>query len=285
MKTVRIVWLMVLACGVGARAEQKVRVHAAPYFGTVDYGSASVRSHAQLGGIYTYLDFGHDHSLEAEFGYSRIHYRSGFVLDQQDYTLVYTNLSIPNWKFRVGTHFLTSADDPYTDGGWAAIAGAHYYIPDQWDAGVDFYFSRYDDYVPDVNVVQLTPHVGINLWKHKDFTLRSDVRWYYIKRDEHVDVGDTGLHSVEGKLSVLTKPVSLAVFGWVGEQTFALRNEGFTLYNLPDRHTGGFGGEVQLRLWGDATLKLKVCRETMKDFWTREHTGAVTFTVLVRIPF
>lgn len=261
-----------------------VRFDAITYYGHVDYDSGSIKQDAHLAGLYSYVGCGLSHLFEAELDYTEINYRNGFMLQQRDYTLCYSNFSIPYWRFRVGGHYLESEDD-LTDGGWVAFAGAHYYVSGRWDAGADVYYSRYDDYDPDLKVYQVTPHFGINFWQTWQFTCRSDLKGYYINLGEDVGLGARDLYSVEERLSLYTRRWTYSVFGWVGEQSFAVRNDGFTVYNLSGEHTAGYGGEVRYVLSDRAALTLRVAKEEFEDFPGGDDTDSVTCTILLGYTF
>ena len=203
-----IVLLLVATSSAGLGASETTRIDAVSYYGYADYGSQSIKKHSHLTGVYGYLGLGLRHLFEGEVDYTRITYRSRAVLRQWDYTLTYSNFSIRNWKFRVGGHYMTG-QDPWADNAWLTIAGAHYYVPYKWDAGVDFYYSRYGKYEPQkLAIQQLTPHLGVNVWTSQRLTVRSDLRGYYIRLGEEVGLQDRDFYSGEARLSLYAGPGS-----------------------------------------------------------------------------
>lgn len=267
-----------------ARLHRDLSLAVITYSGYIDYASRAVKRNDRFAGAYAYLGLGLEHSMEAEVDYTRTTYRSGYDLEQWDYTFIYSNYSIPNWRVRVGGHYITD-DADFTDDSYTTITGLHYYVANEWDAGLDFYYSRYSDYDPDLSVYQLSPHIGGNLWRNEHVTLRGDLIGHYIYLDEKVGLGERAFHSVEGRLSLIGKRWSCGIFGWRGEQAFAVRNYGLTVYNLPEKHTSGYGGDVKLRLTDHVAVTLRAARENFEDFWFRTDTHSTKTMVLLSISF
>ena len=267
-----------------ARLHRDFSLAVISYAGYINYGSRAVKRNDRFAGAYAYLGLGLAHSIEAEVDYTRTTYRSDFDLEQWDYTFVYTNNSISNWRIRLGGHYITD-DAGFTDDSYTTITGLHYCVDDLWDAGLDFYYSRHSDYDPDLSVYQISPHIGGRLWENEHFTLRGDLTGHYIYLDEKVGLGERGFHSLEARLSLIGHRWSCGIFGWRGEQAFAVRNDGLTVYNLPELHTSGYGGDVRLRLTDHVALTLRAARENFEDFWYRRDTHSTKAMVLVGISF
>ena len=288
MRALSIALLTVFVVGPSARAEDKFRMDVVPYYGFVDYANGSVKKDGHLAGAYTYLGYGLKHLFEGEIDYSRIDYDddADFRLEQWDYSLVYTNFAIPNWKIRLGAHYVNS-NDAQTDGSLIAITGAHYYVYGKWDGGLDFYMTQYDNFSPDMNAFQLTPHFGINFWQSEDKALRSDTRLYYINLTDDVGLGDTEFYSLEEKVSLYAGPWSFGVFFWFGKQTFAVRNDGFTVYNLSEEHTSGYGGEIKFAFTRTARsgLTVRVAQENFEDFGSSQEASSLMFSFLLGMSF
>ncbi len=268
---------MMLALAAGAA--EKTRVDALAYYGTRSYRSSDVKDDAELWGIYGYIGHGLNHLVEFEVDGATVEYDDGTQLRQWDYTTVYTNFSIPSWKLRTGFHALKS-DDGFTDGGITGLVGAHYYVLGKWEAGVDGFVSRYEDYDPDLRVWQLSPHVGLSLWRRGDAALTSDLWGHWIALNEDVGLGERNFRSVEEKLSLIRGRARVSLSGWYGDQTFAVRDGGFTVYNLAEEHTGGFGVEFQYLVGSRSAVRLKATREYFEDFGSDEHSESDTVSVL-----
>jgi hypothetical protein len=279
-----------LLCLLAARcvfAQDAYRVDVLAYYGYSAYDDGAQKDYAHLGGLYGSLGYGLEHVFEGEADYAYITYRDDSSLTQYDFTAAYSNFSLPNIKLRVGGHALLS-DDDLTDRGWVAFAGATYYQIAQWDAGLDAFYSRYENYEPRLQVLQFTPHAGLTFWKNekRNSAFRLDVKGHAIRLDEDVSVGEGQVfYSGEGRLALFVGDWSCGVFGWMGDQMFAVRQDGFAVYNLPEKHTGGYGGDLRLPLTQRFAVTFRVAREMFDDLATREKAGAWTGTVLASFTF
>ena len=231
-----------------------------PYYAHVDYHNSTVKQQANAGGVYGFASYGTEHLLEAEADY--INRSDRFIPDlhQWDYTLVYSNYSIPRWRFRVGGHTIDTSDEP-SDGEYSVIAGAQYYVAGKWDAGLDAYYSRYNNFFPQLDIYQFSPHLGLEFLRSGDHYFRNDLKVHWIDLGNDTLVGRQNLFSVEDRLAFIWKQWTFGASGWIGRQTFAVRSEGFSVYNLAERHKGGCGLDVGYALGDHASMTVRVNRE------------------------
>ncbi len=267
-----------------ARGRQQWRIDLLPYCGYVKYDASPSKDYAHVAGVYGYLGHGPHHLLEAEADYTHIVRPHMSSLRQYDTTLVYSNFSIPHWKLRGGLHYIKSDDDP-TDNGWTCLAGLHYYESGKWGAGADAYFSRYKDFNSGLDVFQVSPHLGINLLATPAYTLRNDASGHWIRLSKDVSLDEKDFFSFQDRLSLHLGPWSYGVFGWVGEQTFAVRNGGFTVLNLAEKREGGYGLDVRCVIGNGAAITLRTSREHFSEFGSRRNSTANTVVVLVGLTF
>ena len=286
MKRLCLILAFLVLGSASARAAEGLRLDVTPYFAYLDYEDGAAKRDAYVGGAHGMLGIGLKHAIEGAAEYAKYNYRNNSDLEQLDFTGVYSNYMIPNIKLRAGAHYIHVPDDD-SDGGWTAIVGAHYYKLQSWDVGLDGYYSRYRHYDPKLNVYQATPHVGFVFWRNpkEKAALRLDLTGYYIRLAEDMGVGDQNLWSGEGRLGLWVEDWSCAVFGWAGKQAYAVRSGGFTVYNLTEKHTGGFGGELGLPLSKRSRLTLKVSKEYFEDLVTQKNTAAWVSAVLFRYTF
>lgn len=231
-----------------------------PHFTYLDYGPGSVKHIGEQTGVYGYFSTTIN-MFEVGIDDTRIKFRDGFNFDQQDITAVLTDYGIPNIRLRGGVHYMIN-NDPTTNGGIIGFGGMHYYVKDRWEVGVDAYASRYGDYAPPVTITQITPHLGVQLspW------MRADVRGYYIRPDKDVGLGKLDFYSLEGRVTHEVGRLAIAGFGWGGEQTFAVRNDGFVVFNLNEKHTGGYGAEVGWKYSSHTNFTTRIANELFSDF-------------------
>ena len=293
--------LAALLCWAGcvaARADVPAfRLDTTAYGGYVDYHGSSWKDAASFGGLYAGARVGAEHLVEGEADYLAIERRRLLVLQQWDGTLAYANDQIPNWRLRLGTHYIAS-DDPASNGGWVPFCGVHYYAPGswrpgvdrwiavgRWDAGVNGYVSVYPHFGGGLDVVQLTPQVGVVLWQGTDWMWRSDLQGYWIHPGRDVGWGQRNFFSIEERLSVAWRRWAFAAFGWAGEQTFAVRNDGFTVFNLAERHRAGYGLEVKYAVTDRVSFAGRISREEFSEFNNHAVTTGNTYLAMVNCRF
>ena len=262
---------------------KKLSVEAAPYAAYLDYHNTASKDHAELGGVYTSFDYGLEHLVEAEADYIQKFYRGFPSLSQWDFTVAYDNFSLPQLKLDIGGHYISS-QDPYTDQGWITFGGAEYYRLNRWSLGVDGYFSKYPKFQTGLEVFQLTPHFGIILWQGAHCSWNNDLLGYWIRPNEDI-LQQRDFFSVEDRLSLNWRRWTVSVFGWTGEQIFAVRNDGFALYNLGEEHKAGYGAEVRYAFSGRFALVLRILREDFRDLATTPNATSDLYLAMLDVNF
>lgn len=257
----------------------KTRITASIYYAYLDYHHTASKDHAHSGGLYASLGYGLEHLFEIEADNIHKLYRDFPSLRQWDTTIAYANLSIPHVKLRLGGHYVTS-EDPFTDQGWVAFVGADYYIANRGEAGVDGYYTKYPKFQDGLEVVQLTPHVGVNLWHGTNHTLYNDVRGYWIRLNRDFE-GQRNFFSVEDRLSLNWRRWTFSAFGWAGQQMFAVRNEGFALYNLGEEHKAGYGVEIRYDFTAHLAFTLRANREEFRDLNITPHATSDMYLAML----
>ncbi len=236
----------------------------APYYAYLDYGHESIKDCGSIWGIYGSLSA--VNSLEADYEYTDILFRDGWRLEQHDWTAVASYLEVPNWKLRLGGHTIAN-NDPLSNGAWVVIAGAHFYQAARWDVGADAYFTRYDGQPTNKSITQFVPHLGLQQPVDDDCSLRMDVRGCYINTDSEIwDTGREDFYSLEARVGLDRDWLGLAFFGWTGEQAFAVRQDGFVVFNLNELHTGGYGGELRCLVAPRSQLTVRIADEYYSQF-------------------
>jgi hypothetical protein len=175
------------------------------------------------------------HFLEGKLNYSDYEFSSSRI-SGYDAVLSYTNYQLANTGLKIGTNLLgTSYAD--NDQGAVLFTGVKYFTSFNINLGVDFYTSFYRMYNNQQPVFQFTPSAGINIG---DFYL--ETKGYYIKLPEEAIIENKDMLSVEGALTYSYNNLfSIEGSGWIGDQAFAVRNSGFTVYNVPEKHFAGYG--------------------------------------------
>jgi len=211
----------------------------------LDYSNSLLKKDGYIFGAYGNLGIGWVHQVEMGYEHTYINYKDNTDLNQNDYTVVYNNYSIPNRKFRAGIHYIDS-DDKNTDGGFTLIFGAGMFQPYKWDANVDLYYTNYGDYVlpnggKGISVYQISPNVGFgvgNYYTTGRLYLKTIAT--YIRHSDNVGFGKN-FSSIEEKVYYYKGPLTLGAFAWFGERSFMVDNGGFTVFNLKEKYKHGYG--------------------------------------------
>lgn len=237
-----------------------------PYYSDMSY-DASLKDRGHMWGLFGSLSTG-NHEFEIGAEYMDLKFHSGAAVTQTDLAAAWNWRFLDNWKSRIGTHVIDTSD-VQTDNAWIVFAGLSQYETGQWEAGLDMYVSHYEDYLPAATFYQFVPKASRTLAEFNGFKLSGEGSIYYIYADEEIGLGQHSFWSTEGRLSLERGPVNLMLYGWAGQQTFAVRNDGFLVYNLNESHEGGYGAELRLKLDDISQLRIKMGIERFEDFATR----------------
>lgn len=268
----------------GPEEAGNIRLEAAIVCAYQNYHGTESKDDSYLAGVYAALGYGMEHLLEAETDTIRKSYRGQPALSQHDITVAYANFGIPHLKLRLGGHFVDS-EDRYTDRGWVAFGGAEYYVANRWAAGLDGYFSKYPKFQDDLEVVQLTPHVGVTFGQGPHSVWSNDLRGYWIHLNRDVDTLGNDFGSVEDRLSFGWRRWTFSIFGWVGKQIFAVRNDGFALYNMGEEHKAGYGADIAYAFSERYALKLRASREEFRDIATAPNASSDMYLAMLSVRF
>jgi hypothetical protein len=277
-------------------AQQQTRFDLLPYAAYIAYNNTVSKNASLVGGIYGFYGIGLKHTLEIDAAYNRIdfdefiyefegqEYRSEpFTIKQGDITLAYSNYTVKNLKWRIGGHAIFN-DDFFNDKAIIVFGGLQRYRAYQYNAGIDVYHSWYNNFIPELNVLQVTGTFGFYLGNY--FTsgnFYAETKGHYIKLSEDIGFGDTQYASVKQSLSYFYKRLTLSGFIWVGYQVFGIQKDGFVVYNLAEKHLGAFGGYVKFGLSQKSSLKLEVAQGRFKEFGSEQAADYLKFLAVAGI--
>jgi hypothetical protein len=210
----------------------------------VHYQDSEVKDRGLVLGAYG--TWGKDYRHLVEFGgaWTRIDFKDVDDLDQIDGAAAY-NFYASRGSLRAGAHFI-SATDALTDHGFVLFGGGSLYEFERWSLGVDGAWSRYPNYDRGLSVGQIAPTAGFTI-KSDDrrYVLGVTARAYFIRLSRGVGQNHRQFNSGELSASLTAGRLTLGGYGWAGEQAFAVRQGGFTVFNLSELHKGGFGGSIR----------------------------------------
>jgi hypothetical protein len=251
-----------------------------PFYAYLKYGDRSIKDSANVEGAYFFVSNSHV-LLEFNGQQSDFAYRVGPDLSQQDYTTILTVFPTANFRARVGNHTISN-DDPLRSNGEVWFGGLAALEKDRWEVGLDAYVSRYESYVPDpLTVVQITPRASFNITP----TAWVDLRGYLIHTNNDLDLGTENFYSAEGRISKVFGSLTLSAYGYAGKQVFAVRNDGFVVWNLAEEHHAGAGGDAVVKFNDHVNFTVRLGDELFKDLVTQANTDVFMATFLLMFTY
>jgi tetratricopeptide (TPR) repeat protein len=258
---------------------------AAIYAGGISYEGTVYRDHAWFGGASGWLDLHRTHLFEAGIESMDITYKYLPRLSQLDATAAYANFSLAGLKPRLGGHYIATDDGP-TDGAFAVFGGLDWNPTRSWSLGLDGFHTRYPRYGPPLDVAQLTPHTRFELAQGPDWCLNLDISGNWIQTGRSLPPLDQqSFFSGEGSLSLRWGGWTFSGTGWAGEQAFAARNAGYTIYNVAEKHTGGCGADIRRALGKNFTVDFRYRREEYREIFTRASAAGNLFLAAVGLHY
>ncbi len=270
---------------------------AVPFGGYIDYGSDGAKDSAYYGGLYVEGTNG-VHKIKLQYSYLDIDYRFSDSIAQNDYTIAYENGSFKELLVGGGFHYIDS-DDYLTDGGKILFLRLQKFSVYDFDTGLDIYYSKYSNFDPSLNVWQFSPSIGkfIKGCRYGNFYLNATYNYITFKssRVTQTVVANSRMpvvsnrhtitvyeeyssdnHSLELSATNYYGKFTTKGYVWFGKQAFAVRDGGFTVYNLNEVHKGGAGLSVNY----DFSSNMGVgCSLTYEKFTDTETGGDTSMMV------
>jgi hypothetical protein len=244
--------------------EKSIEVYGVLYGAYIHFSDSPLKEDGWSATAYAGIGYRKQHDLELGVTRSHLDYEIGDDLDQTDLTVAYTNKGILSDRIalRLGFHYIWADGDDLTDRGGIVFGKAVYFVPKKWNAGLEVTYSIYDHSDVDLRVLQLVPQAGYSLLDSESAgTLSVEGRIYIIRKNEEIGIEDTGsgrgrgrgggggtgenrlttdtLFSFELTLRYGYDPFDIRLSGWAGKQVFAVKSDGFVVYNLADEYRGG----------------------------------------------
>ena len=98
---------------------------------------------------------------------------------------------------------------------------------------------------------------------------------------EQMGLGQRDFLSIEARITQDFGKFSTGAYGWGGEQTFAVRNDGFLVYNLTEKHRAGYGVEVGYKFTDHTKITGRGGQELFSDFSTQSKTRQTFLSLLL----
>ena len=272
------------ATALPAPAAAQTRTDVLLHASALSYRDSQVKDGGWVAGFYGTWGSGWKHLVEVGATRTGVDYLDGWQLRQTDVAAAYGYYGATG-AVRAGAH-LVSGNDPLSDGGVVLFGGASAYRVGAWSAGAEGALSSYGSYDGGLTVAQVAPSVGFTRTVGAGRrTVGAMLRGYWIRVSD--DVGLTGREftSGEASLSCASGRFGMSAYAWTGEQAFAVRGGGFTVFNLAELHTGGFGGGLRWVLSDRSAVSAGYYLERFQDMglatraWTRTLSASLGFTL------
>ncbi len=248
------------------------------YGSLVDYQGSRVKRDGLVAGGYGSWGTGYRHLLELGGSWTHIRFRGTGDLDQLDVTAAY-NFYSTRASVRGGGH-LVQATDPLTDGSLIVFGGGDVYDVGRWSLGVHGAWSHYPNFDGGLDVGQLAPTGGLTIrTSDPQTTIGLTARGYFIRLSEPAGMDQRDFSSGELAASLTKGRFRISGYGWLGEQAFAVRESGFTVFNLSEIHKGGFGGGFRWVTTQNSALSAGYYVERFEDLGYPDTATARTFTL------
>jgi len=250
-----------------------------PYYSYTKYNDQSKKDSNGMG-IYASL-YNYPHQVEFSVDYTNINFKQNIPkYEQTEMTGVYSYFLNKNLFLKGGLHFVASDYRPSNEGLATIISGADY-KRDNSNYGLELFYSNYTKYTPkSLKITQLHPyfkqHIETKNRKLGSFDLTADFNYIkpsksYLYQDVKSSYSSTGL-----KLTNINGNWSTSIEKWIGKRAFALEDGGFTLYNLSQVYTGGYGAGINYKINNKAGIKLNYSHKMYINYNKKGNSDAVT---------
>ena len=91
--------------------------------------------------------------------------------------------------------------------------------------------------------------------------------------------------SVEGKVSWFYEAFNLSLGAWGGSQSYAVRNDGFTVYNLPEKHKAGINFQAGYAITDSTHITLGVAQERVAEKISEANVDITTYSLVLKQTF
>ncbi len=257
-----------------------------PYLATANYKD-SFKSDALLGGIYAKLKV-KKRSYEFAYENTTINFKNNTsAIKKSDFTFLYSQPLNNHYKAKLGIH-LTLSNNTSGDDVQAYFTGVEYFQANSFALGIDAYYSFYSQSDLGKEVLQLKPYYSFEFSEYNSLMGKFFVKfnYYYInfmqktKNSLNRSYISYGLEINHHKNNFLT-----TLKAWSGKQVYAIRDNGFTLYNLYEKHKGGWSLSSRYTLSRDFSLRASYINEVYSNIGTSSLSYTDTYLLSGEVKF
>ncbi len=213
-----------------------------PYVAIANYKD-KYKDDALLGGVYAKLSM---HSRAYEFAYENTSINSVNSqiksIKKSDYTFLYSYSFNNNYKVKGGIHLVIS-NNTTDDDVQSYFTSFEYFQKNRFSLGLDAYYSFYSQSELGREVLQLKPYYGFKFGDYSSTmgTFFTKFSYYHIYFMEKIKATLSRSYlSYEVEINHHKNNFYTKFKAWTGKQVYAVRDNGFTVYNLYEKHKGGW---------------------------------------------
>jgi len=252
-----------------------------PYGAYINYSKNTAKDNAYTGGIYASC-FSFPVKLELDAESTKIEYKNRFNIpdwNQQDVTVVGHYFLGKNWDLKIGMHnlFIDQKNNP-DNYDKVYFGGILYYKYLKYNVGVDYYYSRYDNF----HVNQVTPRFGVNFGNYYSeigsFYFETKVNYIRIsgtsgaKKDNYTNV-DLKLQNYQGKWMT-------ELHGNFGKNAYKVANDGFVVYNLGEEYKYSAGININYYISKTDSIKAGFDRSKFEENSKNAYSNVYTISYI-----
>ncbi len=241
-----------------------------PYVALMDYKD-TYKSDALLGGVYAKYS---TPTKDYEFAYENttINSKSTTLQDikKSDYSFLYSHTLNNNYKVRGGIHLVIS-NNTTGDDVQSYFGGIEYFQKQHFSLGFDAYYSLYAQSELGKEVLQLKPYYGFKFGEYGStmgaFSAKLSYYHIYFMQKSKATLNRSYL-SYEVEINHHKGDFYTKLKAWTGKQVYAIRDNGFTLYNLYEKHKGGWSLSSKYALNDRLGLRASYINEVYSNIGT-----------------
>ena len=215
-------------------------------------------------GLYSLIDDGYQ-SIEFSVELKYLKYTSGEELTQINLATSYKKYLLKNLKLNTLLHYISN--NIASNGATIALVGLDYISENDFTLGIESAYSSYGSNSLADKILQIKPSASF-AYGHKNSdwgVIYPGISMYYIKPYSQNTSLNNSYFSTELDLTHKKGSFTTKLQYWFGEQLYAVRDDGFTIYNLNEVHNSGTALSMHYKV--DNSLGIKT--SYISEYYTR----------------
>ncbi|MEO1923139.1 MAG: hypothetical protein ABGX25_01320, partial [Nautiliaceae bacterium] len=220
---------------------------------------ASLKDKGYVFGVYGNYFFP-KHKIEFDAEHTKIKYKEDTNIDdwkQNDFTIIGHFYQGYNLAYKAGIHniWVKQGDDSKYDK--VFILGILYYKYLKYNAGIDLYYSDYEDN-GGFKIIQVSPKVGFNFGNYysKIGSFYTEVKYNHIHLNKDNITPKDNYSNVDMKLQNFQGPWTTTLNLSFGKSAYKVANDGFVVYTTGDEYKYSAGLSVNYAISKKESIKV-----------------------------